>query len=384
MHEELTARGWTFEVWFMADSEPNRCWTFADSDFSFPHRFLSGVHPTLGSQSLHISLEVLTRLHQHRPDILLVAGSWTIPTVWFASLSSTPSRKIFWSESHLSSSQHRGSLVGWARRLILRRFCEFAVPGTFSKNYVTHHTRKARIYDLPNFVDPIMSCGDSEVTRQLPRPSFKSGQDRRTLLIVARLAPEKGLLPFFEGLRQLGPNDRRRLTVLIAGSGPMRDELRRRIDTSDLDVHLVGHKSQREMSELYAQADGFCLPSLSDPNPLSVIEALWAGLPLLLSSRVGNHPECLQPSKNGFLFDPLNPQSLADVMSRWLDLSDEQLANFGEASSRIAHEEFVPHQIVQKFLNQVLTPPTLEAGCSTQEQHFADAPESITHSSSRP
>jgi glycosyltransferase involved in cell wall biosynthesis len=384
MHEELTARGWTFEVWFMADSELNRCWTFAHSEFSFPHRFLSGVHPTLGSQSLHINIEVLSCLLQHRPNILLVAGSWTIPTVWIASLSSTPSRKIFWSESHLSSSQHNGPITSWARRLMLRRFREFAVPGTLSKNYVTHHARKARIYDLPNFVDPTMCCGDSEETRQLPRVSFKSGQGRRTLLIVARLAPEKGLLPFLEGLRQLESNDRMRLTVLIAGSGPMRDELKRSVDASDLDVHLVGHKNQTEMSELYAQADGFCLPSLSDPNPLSVIEALWAGLPLLLSSRIGNHPECLQPSKNGFLFDPLNSRSIADVVSRWLDLSDEQLANFSEASSRIAHETFVPHHIVREFLNQVLTPPTLEAGCSTQEQHFADAPESITHSSSRP
>jgi glycosyltransferase involved in cell wall biosynthesis len=164
----------------------------------------------------------------------------------------------------------------------------------------------------------------------------------------------------------------------------MREELTRRIGASALDIHLVGHKTQHEMSELYAQADGFCLPSLSDPNPLSVIEALWAGLPLLLSSRVGNHPECLQPSKNGFLFDPLNPQSLADVMSRWLDLPDEQLANFGEASSRIAHEKFVPHHLVRKFLNQVLTPPTLQAGCSTQEQHFVDSPESITHAISPP
>jgi hypothetical protein len=37
MHQELSERGWKFEVWFMADSEPNRQWTFIDSEFSFPH-----------------------------------------------------------------------------------------------------------------------------------------------------------------------------------------------------------------------------------------------------------------------------------------------------------------------------------------------------------
>lgn len=359
MHQELRERGWEFEVWFMADSEPNRRWTFVDSEFSFPHRVLSGVHPALGSQSLHINIGLLNRLLQHRPDILLVAGSWTIPTVWIASLSPTPIRKIFWSESHLSSSQHTGSVARWARRFILRRFREFAVPGTLSKAYVVHHTRKARIHDLPNLVDPVMSYGDSEQTRKRLRASFKSGRGRRTLLIVARLAPEKGLLPFLESLRHLGTDDRMKLNILIAGTGAMRDELQRRIAASELDVRLVGHKSQCEMSELYVQADGFCLPSLSDPNPLSVIEALWAGLPLLLSSRVGNHPECLQSSKNGFLFDPLNPRSVAQAVSRWLDLTDQELRNFSEASSRIAHEKFVPHQVVRNFLNQVLTPPTV-------------------------
>jgi glycosyltransferase involved in cell wall biosynthesis len=266
---------------------------------------------------------------------------------------------------------------------MLSGFREFAVPGTLSEKYVMNHTRKARIYDLPNVVDSVLFRSDSEQTRKLRRTSFKPGQDRRILLIVARLAPEKGLLPFLEGLRHLSSNDRMRLSIQIAGSGPMGNELAQRIDGSGLDISFVGDKRQREMSELYAQADGFCLPSLSDPNPLSVIEALWAGLPLLLSSRVGNHPECLQQSKNGFLFDPLSPKSIAHAVSLWLELSDEQLGKFSEASLQIALARFVPHHVVQNFLNQVLTPPTLEADLSTREQRFSNAAETIPYSSSR-
>jgi glycosyltransferase involved in cell wall biosynthesis len=367
----------------MADSEPNRHWTFIDSEFSFPHCFLRGVHPRGGSQSLHVNPEVFSRLRRHRPDIVLVAGSWTIPTVWIASLSSAPGRKIFWSESHLSSSRHNGPIARCVRRFMLSRFCEFAVPGTLSKKYVMNHTRKARIYDLPNLVDPMLFCSDSGQTRKLRRTSFKPGRDRRVMLIVARLAPEKGLLQFLDGLRQLSSNDRIRLNIQIAGSGPMGDELAQRTDGSGLDISFVGDKRQCEMSELYAQADGFCLPSLFDPNPLSVIEALWAGLPLLLSSRVGNHPECLQQSKNGFLFDPVSPESIAKAVSLWLELSNEQLGKFSEASLQIARARFVPHHIMQDFLNQVLTPPTLEADLSTREQRFSNVAESIPHSSSR-
>jgi len=358
MHRELTRRGWKFEAWFMARSEAGRDWTFEDCDFSFPHSFLYGRHWRIGSQSLHLNIEVLRRLLQHCPDIFLVSGSWTTPTVWIAAMSSAPSRTIFWSESHLNSIQHDSTAVNVARRLVLSRFHEFAVPGSLSKKYVLQYAQKARIYDLPNFVNPRMFCDESDQTKKLPRASLKPEQNLRKLLIVARLAPEKGLLPFFRGLLALSGTDRRRLTLLIAGSGPMREELQQRIRACDVNAHFVGYKTQVEISELYAQADGFCLPSVSDPNPLSVIEALWAGLPLLLSSRVGNHPECLEQEKNGFLFDPLIPDSIAEAVSRWLELSDEQIGKFSDASSQIAQQKFVPEHIIRNFLDQVLRSAT--------------------------
>jgi glycosyltransferase involved in cell wall biosynthesis len=384
MHRELAERGWKFEVWFMARSEAGRDWTFEDSEFSFPHSFVHGRHWRIGSQSLHLNIELLRRLRQHRPEILLVSGSWTTPTVWLAAMSSAPSRTMFWSESHLNSIQHDSTTVNLARRLVLSRFLEFAVPGSLSKKYVLQYKQKARIYDLPNCVDPTMFCDGSNQTEKPPRASLKQKQNFRKLLIVARLAPEKGLVPFFEGLLALSHNDRRRLTLLIAGSGPIRDELEQCIRACGVDADFVGYKTQAEISELYAQADGFCLPSLSDPNPLAVIEALWAGLPLLLSSKVGNHPECLQQAKNGFLFDPLSPESIAEAVSRWLELSDEQIRQFSDASSQIAHENFVPEHIIQKFLDQVLTPATPRSEFVRSIEPFPQDSEVITHSSSRP
>jgi glycosyltransferase involved in cell wall biosynthesis len=151
------------------------------------------------------------------------------------------------------------------------------------------------------------------------------------------------------------------LTVLIVGSGPQLNDIQQWIDCHDLDVTLLGHKTEAEIVQLYAQTDGFCLPSLSDPNPLSAIEALWAGLPLLLSLHVGNHPECLQDWENGFLFDPLTPQSVAGAVSRWLNLSAEQLDHFGAVSARIAEQRFAPQHVICNFLDEVLEPSLARA-----------------------
>jgi glycosyltransferase involved in cell wall biosynthesis len=354
MRRELSDRGWSFEAWFMAASEPRRSWKFSDSQFDFPHRFLRGLHFKLGSDSLYFNGELLGLLRGIRPDVLLIAGGWIHPSVWMACMSSAPQRTIFWSESHLASMRRTKMAVRLARKFVLSRFREFAVPGELAKKYVERHAGSHRIYLLANIVDPSIFRDEVRKLCRATRIDNESSRDRRVLLISARLAPEKGLAAFFDGLQLLNEDEKRRLSLWVAGSGPQFPELQRWIGSHDLDIRLLGHRSESEMVKLYAEADGFCLPSVSDPNPLSVIEALWAGLPLLLSSRVGNHIECLKDSENGFLFDPADPRSIAGAVSRWLSLSAPELAQFGEGSHEIAQKGFEPNKVIHEFLDRVL------------------------------
>ena len=352
MHRELERRGRAFEAWFMARSEPRRSWSFDASEFDFPHRFLRGFQQRIGSDSFHLNPEVLTRLRETRPEILLVAGGWHLPTVFMASLSSVP-RKIFWSESHLASIRKNGTGIGLARRFFLHRFDEFAVPGKLAKEYVEANTVSSEIRLLPNLVDPAIFRDRVREWRRAKRQDARS-ESQRALLVAARLSPEKGLVPFLDSLRLLNAEERSKLRVIIAGAGPLLKELRRRTASCDFDIRLAGDLAQSEMVKLYAEADGFCLPSLSDPNPLAVVEALWAGLPLLLSMRVGNHVECLQEGNNGFLFDPVNAKSMAEAVSRWLRLGAEELSRFAENSLRLAEARFVPETVINQFLDDVI------------------------------
>ena len=122
------------------------------------------------------------------------------------------------------------------------------------------------------------------------------------------------------------------------------------------------------MLKLYAQADGFCLPSLSDPNPLATIEALWARLPLLLSNRVGNHPECLEEAQNGFLFDPQEASSIVTAVTRWLMLSPQEFDAYGAHSTQIARQNFSPEDCIRDFLDAALP-----ASCGQQVQSMSSA-----------
>ena len=343
----------------MARSEPNRNWTLVDSDFDFPHRFLRGVHWNTASSSLHLNAEVLFAIQRTRPEVLLVSGSLTMPTVWLAAISNEARTKLFWSESHLASIQHHDRISNLVRRLVLRRFDDFAVPGKLAREYVEANTHPAHIHHLPNLVDPRLFRDRVGVLRRSRRHS--THRERRTLLLVARLALEKGILQFLGGIRLLKKDERSRLRIIIAGDGPQWRLIQEQ--ALDLGITLSGHKGEPELLDLYAEADGFCLPSLSDPNPLSVIEALWAGLPLLLSSRVGNHPECLVAEQNGFLFDPLSPESIAEAVSQWLSLRSEELDQFGNRSLQIANREFSPEVAICRFLDDALPNQVASSTC---------------------
>jgi len=373
MHQQIEDLGWKFEVWFMARSELGRHWSFDRSDFQFPHEFLLGRQFAIGSATLHWNRGISEALRHGRPDILLIAGAWIQPTVLLAALSSVPGRTIFWSESHLQSIRHTSLIAGLARRLVLSRFSEFAVPGELARRYVEQNSPTSRIHWLPNVVDPNVFRDQVRVLRRAARSNFfpELHQDRRVLLIVARLSEEKGIFPFLEGVEKLSSADLKKLTVLIAGPGHLRDSIEQWTSRAGVDVRLLGSQTQSELAWSYAQAEGFCLPSISDPNPLSVIEACWAGLPLLLSSRVGNHPECLQTGRNGFLFDPTKAESIAASVSQWLALSRTELTTFGEISLEIARSRFDPDTVVSTFLEAILE--TRIAGLKRQSERATAA-----------
>jgi glycosyltransferase involved in cell wall biosynthesis len=121
--------------------------------------------------------------------------------------------------------------------------------------------------------------------------------DRPVLLTVARLAPQKGLPTLLDAVAAFGPQARAasrarpvgtgRPLFVIAGDGPLRDELRARIDRDGLPVLLLGARD--DIADLLGAADAVVVPSLWEGQPLGVQEALRAGRPVVATA-VGGIP----------------------------------------------------------------------------------------------
>jgi glycosyltransferase involved in cell wall biosynthesis len=124
-------------------------------------------------------------------------------------------------------------------------------------------------------------------------------------LVVARLAPEKGVDVAIDACRAAG------MSLVVAGEGPERASLQ--VRAGDSDVRFVGHVDDAELAALRAEAAVALVPSRSaETFGLAAAEAMAAGLPVV-ASRVGALGELVQEAG---LVPAGNVDALAQAIDR--------------------------------------------------------------------
>lgn len=135
------------------------------------------------------------------------------------------------------------------------------------------------------------------------------------LVTVARLAPQKGLPVLLDALARLGRSGAAAggVRVVIAGDGPLRDELATDIRARDLPVVLLGARD--DAADLIAAADLVVLPSRWEGQPLVAQEALHLGAALLATDAGGTAEVC---GDAAVLVPGGDPEALARALARLL------------------------------------------------------------------
>jgi glycosyltransferase involved in cell wall biosynthesis len=103
-------------------------------------------------------------------------------------------------------------------------------------------------------------------------------------------------------------------------------------------VHGDIRPGDPRLLELLARSAVFALPSEIDKSPYSIVEAMFAGLPVVATD-VGAIPEMVVDGETGFLVRPDDDAAIADAIERLLD-DEPRRAAMGRASRARAHERF--------------------------------------------
>jgi glycosyltransferase involved in cell wall biosynthesis len=154
-------------------------------------------------------------------------------------------------------------------------------------------------------------------------------------LTVARLHPQKGIEDLVEAARAV-VDERPRTRFVVAGDGPDRPVLQRRIEAAGLRDHVLLLGERADVAQLMARADLFVLPSRFEGLPSAVIEAMAAGLAVVATATAGV-PELVEEGVTGRLVPPAEPRALARVI---LEAMSSDLPELGSAASRRADRLF--------------------------------------------
>ena len=208
-----------------------------------------------------------------------------------------------------------------------------------------------RVYGIGN-CRVVWNCIPTELygSPQTPRGTWRSRQgfhdDDILFLCVARFAAQKNHALLISAFAK-GPAADPKTHLVLAGQGVLRARLQVQVNELGLTsrVHFLGLR--RDIPDVLGAADIFTLSSDYEGNPLSVIEAMAAGLPVV-STAVGGVPELLQNGKEGFIVQPGRADELSQAMMALL--RDRELRRaMGCAAAIRARQKFDVSAMVRAY-----------------------------------
>ncbi|WP_219893740.1 glycosyltransferase family 4 protein [Aquisediminimonas profunda] len=136
------------------------------------------------------------------------------------------------------------------------------------------------------------------------------------IVSVARLSPEKGHLILLNALKSLA-DEGTHAELQIIGAGPFEPAIRREGERLGLEDRIIysGELLPADVARELGDADVFCLPSFSEGLPVSVMEAMAIGVPVV-STWISGIPELAINETNALIVPASNTEALAGALKR--------------------------------------------------------------------
>ncbi len=165
------------------------------------------------------------------------------------------------------------------------------------------------------------------------------------IIMVARFAPQKDQLSLVQALSGV----QQPWQLAFVGDGPTRAEVEAEAQKLHLSDRIAFLGDRGDIPDLLASSDLFVLSTKWEGLPLSILEAMRAGLPVI-SSDVGGCSEAIDHGTTGFLTPPCNVSKLREKLESALS-SKPLLKAMGEAGRERFHRDFRIESMMGKLMN---------------------------------
>ena len=228
----------------------------------------------------------------------------------------------------------------FGKRLIRNAFNRAARVLALSPEWrdnVARFSRNPEIRVLPNGVPVASSCPERAGSRRPVR-----------LLFLGRLGRRKGIYDLLAVLGEID-GDPPAFELIAAGDGEI-DEVRRQASELGLSdaVRVPGWIDANAKRQFLESSDIFVLPSHAEGLPMSLLEAMAAGLPVVCST-VGGIPLAVTNEIEGLLIEPGDIAGLRTAVQRLIDDPELRL-EYGRQAHARARAEFSVDSCVNRLI----------------------------------
>lgn len=288
--------------------------------------FAQKIHnPRVAIYSLHkqpglalgMHIKIGRLLKKLKPQILHTYNLATIEYAITAALVGVPVRVHAEHGRDASDPQGKNWKHNLLRRLLVPAIDCFIPVSRDLQQWLTHAA------GVPDHKNRLIANG-VDTDRFHPLDAASTGeQDAGPLFVlgtVGRVQDVKnhlGLIDAFLCLRnQLPAPEQSRLRLSIVGDGPLMPALKKKVEQYGLQevVWLPGARS--DIGQIMQTFSVFVLPSLAEGTPLTILEAMATGLPVV-ATRVGGIPDIVRDQQSGLLVPPNEPNALANALATY-------------------------------------------------------------------
>jgi glycosyltransferase involved in cell wall biosynthesis len=212
---------------------------------------------------------------------------------------------------------------------------------------VSQHTRQLALQHypvevtvIPNGVD--LSQRSVEMIHSAPSPN---ASHLPSIVFAGRFVPQKNPLLLVQTLAALRHLD---WQCTLVGDGPLRPQVEAEIHKFNLQdrFHLPGWVTSEEVIDWFTKSDILFMPSLSEGLPVVGLNALAAGLALVVSG-VGGFVDLVDEGQNGFLISAGDAEGYQQALQALLS-NPQRLQAFRQASLRKA-QDFDLNKVVEAY-----------------------------------
>lgn len=216
-----------------------------------------------------------------------------------------------------------------------------------------------RVTILPNTVEPAFLQALAKQEEHHLGNCASKHLKQRFVLFIGRIGEQKGIFTLLSALACVKHRIEPKIHVklVLVGTEERQGELVRAqqciaaLNLEDI-VEFVGIAVGQTKARLFRETDIFVLPSYVENLPVSLLEAMAAGLPIIASS-VGGIPDVIRDGVNGFLVPPGDVEALAARLELLL-CNPDLCCQMGERNVEVFYNKFSP-TIVSSKLVEVYT-----------------------------